>query len=354
MLLKRHFEKLLLQPGDVEPSREDFEVVGAFNPGAIRAGDEVILLVRVAERPRERRPGFTASPRWVPGQGLTIDWLPDDSIDVLDPRVVQAQGRRPRPADVHLALARGPVRRRSFGGRGQRRAVPARFGDGGIRCRGPADHGAGRSVLFHVCRGLAPWRGDGAGLDGRLPPLRAARDHLLPREQGRGPVPGTGGRRVRGAPSAECGDAVLPARDVGGALARPDPMGPSRLPARRRRRVGDRPRRRRDAAGAGRRWLARDLPRQPPADPSPARSAGTRRASLLLDPDNPAKILRRTAGSVFEPTAEFERDGFVPDVVFPTGIVEAGDSYLVYYGAADSCTAVVEFARSEVLSTLSG
>ena len=75
---------------------------------------------------------------------------------------------------------------------------------------------------------------------------------------------------------------------------------------------------------------------------------------LLLDPDNPAKILRRTAESVFEPTAEFERNGFVPDVVFPTGIVEAGDSYLVYYGAADSCTAVVEFARAEVLSTLFG
>jgi predicted GH43/DUF377 family glycosyl hydrolase len=73
---------------------------------------------------------------------------------------------------------------------------------------------------------------------------------------------------------------------------------------------------------------------------------------LLLDPDNPAKILRRTAGSVFEPTADFERIGFVPEVVFPTGIVEAGDSYLVYYGAADSCTAVVEFSKDEVLRAL--
>ncbi len=66
---------------------------------------------------------------------------------------------------------------------------------------------------------------------------------------------------------------------------------------------------------------------------------------LLLDRDNPAKILRRTAASVFEPTADFERKGFVPDVVFPTGIVEKENSYLVYYGAADSCTAVVEFSQ---------
>jgi predicted GH43/DUF377 family glycosyl hydrolase len=73
---------------------------------------------------------------------------------------------------------------------------------------------------------------------------------------------------------------------------------------------------------------------------------------LLLDPENPARILRRTAGSVFEPTADFERVGFVPDVVFPTGIVECDDSYLVYYGAADSSTAVVEFSVSEIRSAL--
>ena len=73
---------------------------------------------------------------------------------------------------------------------------------------------------------------------------------------------------------------------------------------------------------------------------------------LLLDQNNPAKILRRTAASIFEPTADFERNGFVPDVVFPTGIVETGNSYLVYYGAADCGTAVVEFARDEVIEAL--
>ena len=75
---------------------------------------------------------------------------------------------------------------------------------------------------------------------------------------------------------------------------------------------------------------------------------------MLLDRENPSRILRRTLESVFEPTADFERHGFVPDVVFPTGIVEDGDSYLVYYGAADSCTAVVEFDRREVIGMLSG
>jgi predicted GH43/DUF377 family glycosyl hydrolase len=75
---------------------------------------------------------------------------------------------------------------------------------------------------------------------------------------------------------------------------------------------------------------------------------------LLLDLENPAKILRRTASSIFEPTAAFERNGFVPDVVFPTGVVETSTSYLVYYGAADCCTAVVEFDRAELLAQLNG
>ena len=41
----------VIKPEDVKPSRDDFEVIGAFNAGVTRLGDEVILLVRVAERP---------------------------------------------------------------------------------------------------------------------------------------------------------------------------------------------------------------------------------------------------------------------------------------------------------------
>jgi beta-1,2-mannobiose phosphorylase / 1,2-beta-oligomannan phosphorylase len=74
--------------------------------------------------------------------------------------------------------------------------------------------------------------------------------------------------------------------------------------------------------------------------------------ALLLDPNDPARILRRTPASIFEPSADFERRGFVPDVVFPTGITETGSSFLVYYGAADCCTAVVEFNRDELLAGL--
>src|SRR3954469_14242469 len=89
MTIPRLSTRLLLRPEDVSPSRDDFEVVGVFNPGAVRAGDEVVLLVRVAERPRERRPGSPARPRWDAPRGRTTDWVPDAELEPIDPRVVR-------------------------------------------------------------------------------------------------------------------------------------------------------------------------------------------------------------------------------------------------------------------------
>ena len=52
------------------------------------------------------------------------------------------------------------------------------------------------------------------------------------------------------------------------------------------------------------------------------------------------------------PTADFERSGFVDNVVFPTAMVERDDTLSVYYGAADTYTGVVEFSRKELLAAL--
>ncbi|MHC4623105.1 MAG: glycoside hydrolase family 130 protein [Planctomycetota bacterium] len=41
----------IIKPGNVRPSRDDFEVIGVFNAGVTRLEGEVILLLRVAERP---------------------------------------------------------------------------------------------------------------------------------------------------------------------------------------------------------------------------------------------------------------------------------------------------------------
>ena len=44
----------------------------------------------------------------------------------------------------------------------------------------------------------------------------------------------------------------------------------------------------------------------------------------------------------------------MPNVVFPTGVVRDGTRFLVYYGAADAFTAVVEFSERELLERHDG
>ncbi len=51
-LVRRLAENPLISPADVRPSLAALEVVSVFNAAAARVGDEIVLLLRVAERPR--------------------------------------------------------------------------------------------------------------------------------------------------------------------------------------------------------------------------------------------------------------------------------------------------------------
>ena len=69
--------------------------------------------------------------------------------------------------------------------------------------------------------------------------------------------------------------------------------------------------------------------------------------AVLLDLDDPARVLARTWNNVLEPRERYETTGQVPNVVFPSGAVvhEYDDEGFalphskldVYYGAADTC-----------------
>jgi predicted GH43/DUF377 family glycosyl hydrolase len=52
------------------------------------------------------------------------------------------------------------------------------------------------------------------------------------------------------------------------------------------------------------------------------------------------------------PEKKYEREGQVPNVVFPCGHVLRGDIIYHYYGGADSVVGVATMKLSEVLATL--
>jgi predicted GH43/DUF377 family glycosyl hydrolase len=62
--------------------------------------------------------------------------------------------------------------------------------------------------------------------------------------------------------------------------------------------------------------------------------------AALLDLKNPEKILYRTHNTLLEPTMPYERNGLIPNVVFPCGAVVMRDELFVYYGGADTVVGV--------------
>ena len=70
--------------------------------------------------------------------------------------------------------------------------------------------------------------------------------------------------------------------------------------------------------------------------------------AVLLDRDDPSRLLARTAKPILEPDAD-ERGGYVPNVVYSCGAMVRGRSILLPYGLADNYTKMGTFDVDELL-----
>jgi beta-1,2-mannobiose phosphorylase / 1,2-beta-oligomannan phosphorylase len=350
-MLRRLFETRLLCPADLPPSQDDFEVVGTFNPAAARLGDEVMLLVRVAEKPRVRRPGYTALPRWSPTEGMVIDWVADGEITFIDPRVVRskATGLVRLTFISHIRVVRV----------GEGKAITSIAGpvfepESEVEEFGVEDprltHLDGRFYFTYVA---VSRHGAGTALASTADFQSFTRHGIIFCPENK--------------------DVVLFPERIGGkytALHRPNAATPFSRPEMwvasstdllqwglhehlwggismwESGRIGAGTPPLRTPEG----WLEIYHGNQPGACAGDVGiySAG----AMMLDLERPSRVLKRSPECILEPTADFERQGFVPGVFFPTGVVPAGDTLLVYYGAADTCTGVVEISLEELLDTL--
>ncbi|MFL0564852.1 glycosidase [Microbacterium sp. 179-I 1D1 NHS] len=69
--------------------------------------------------------------------------------------------------------------------------------------------------------------------------------------------------------------------------------------------------------------------------------------AIILDGDDPSKVVARTPEPLLAPETEDERSGIVPNVVFPTAIEEVDGRLFVFYGMADSKIGVALLERTD-------
>lgn len=78
--------------------------------------------------------------------------------------------------------------------------------------------------------------------------------------------------------------------------------------------------------------------------------------ALLLDRKNPEKILARSPKNkpLFKPIKNWEKEGFVNQVVFPTGVIvdKNKKDLLIYYGGADSVVGVTKIGKDEIFDSM--
>lgn len=345
--------QLLVKPSDVKPQFTGFEVIGTFNPAAIEFGDEVVLLVRVVERPTEIRPGFLGLPRWDHELGsMAIDWLPLDEVDVIDSRIVRMK------SSGHIRLTfiswllpiltrdDGTILR--FGGSAMTpQTIFETFGIEDARLSKYGDRyyftyvGVSQHGIVTALASTVDFRSfERHGIifcpenkDVVLFPEKINGDYLALHRPN--PNAHFSSPEIWLARSPDLlhwgGHTRLLGNEAGWATAK---VGGGTAPIRTRRgwlslyhgHIGPES----NAEGIGR-YVA---------------------AALLQDLGEPERVVGLSPEPIMIAETEFELAGYLPNIVFPTAMLRKNDFVDVYYGAADTTTAVTRYMLEDLLATI--
>ena len=342
----RFEENPIITPADVKPSREGYRVLGAFNPGAIRFGDEVLLLLRVAEG-CEPRQGYAHVPvyRFEEGRSypdILAFRLDDPDVELKDTRGVSHRGRNYLSTISHIRLARSK--------------------DG---------------IHFTVEDRPFLYPADEREEYG----VEDARVTLI---EGRYYINYTAVSRDSWATALAVTDDFQTVERLG-LIFHPENKDVSIFPERVRGKYYALHRPNNSGFGKASIWIAEspDLvhwgnhrcivrPRDNPWESvkigggaPPIRTdegwliiyhgkgeSGYSLFGLLLDLEEPWKVVRRGTTPLLTPQEPYEREGFFGNVVFSNGVVEKDDRLYIYYGASDETTCLAVADVNEILASL--
>jgi len=347
MLVERFAENPLIVPADVTPSRPDYEVVGAFNAGATVYNDQILLLLRVAERPKDKADDEQLAPIFDPKTGKTDSLrikLDDPDYEPIDSRVFNYKKKLYLTSISHLRIARS-----TDGVNFTVDTAPAVMPETEYETFGIEDPRITKiGDTFYIVYKLVSDLGVCTGLMTTTNFKDFERQSMIF--------------------CPENIDCVLFPEKINGsyyAFTRPVPslIGPRGI------------------------WIASSPDiihwgnHAPLIMPRPGRFDGGRTgascvpiktekgwieiyhgsdendkyslAVALLDANDPSKVIARAEHPLMQPEADYETKGFYGNVVFSCGAVTKEDgTVIIYYGASDELTAAAKTTIDKLLSTL--
>jgi len=343
-IAKRFPSNPLLRPADLPPSREGLEIACLLNPGVFEFEGKTWLLIRVAERPKQKD-GIISFPVLKDG-GIEIIEIEknDPALDASDPRVINYKGADYLTTLSHLRLVCSDDGVRFYEPSG----YPTLHGEGILQGFGIEDCRVTKiDDTYYLTFTAVSENGVGVGLrttkDWKnftshgmmLPPHN--KDCAIFEEKINGKY------YTLHRPSSV---------DLGGnyiwIAESPDTLhwGNHKCIARSRKGMWDSKR-----VGAGAAPIKTDkgwLEIYHGANEKHQYCLG----ALLLDLNDPSKVLARSDEPIMHAAEPYELTGFFGDVVFTNGHVVKDDTITMYYGAADEVVCGATFSIKEILSTL--
>lgn len=344
-LAERFDQNPILRPQDLKPSVEGMEITCLLNPGVFRYQERTWLLVRVAERPRQVA-GKTSFPILSPdGRLEVLEFDSDDPrLDLTDPRVINFDGRDYLTTLSHLRLLGSDdgVHFAEPGGGGPM------MGSGELETYGIEDCRVAKiGETYCLTYTQVSNHGVGVGLrttrnwkefveEGMILPPHNKDCALFEEKIGgkyyalhRPSSPELGGNYIW---LAESPDLVHWGRHRCIAHSREGSWDSARVGA------GAAPIRTREG------WLE-------------IYHGATKEnryclGALLLDLNEPWRVLARSEAPIMEPTARYELEGFFGQVIFTNGHLVEGDRITLYYGAADSVICAAHLSIEKILASL--
>jgi beta-1,2-mannobiose phosphorylase / 1,2-beta-oligomannan phosphorylase len=351
VMIDRLFTRCMIRPEDIAPSSDAMRVVGVLNPGAAPYGKGVMLIARVVEEPVEQRSGFIASPRVDPEHGIVTDWLDEKEYNTDDPRLVthKKTGSLRLRFLSHLKVVYSKDGRGTDGFTG-----PVITPQGPYEVYGIEDPRITLigSTYYITYVAVSPW--------GISTALMSTTDFQSFRRHGLIFCPDN--KDVVLFPEKVMGEYIALHRPSGAARFDPPDVWLARSPdmvhwGTHMRLIGADAGTLQDRIGGGtppirtrEGWLTiYHRSEKSELDDAVGIYSGY---AMLLDLDNPTKVLGLSPEPIMTPTETFETTGYVDNVIFPTGIVDRNDKVLVYYGAADKCIGVTAFSRESLIDSV--